>query len=212
MLWFLFSLVMSACSAANADNMSLRILCLGDSLTEGYGVAKEEAYPALVEAKFKAAMASHKNAPDVTLINAGISGSTTASAPSRLQWYLKQKPDYLFLALGANDGLRGQDIDAAKKNLRDTIRLAKKNHIAVWLAGMAMPKNYGADYSKRFRQMFIDLAREEKVAFMPFLLEGVALHPELIQADGLHPNEKGHQEMARHVYEFMNNHLKETKP
>lgn len=194
-----------------ASPQVITVLCLGDSLTEGYGVEKDKAYPALVEEKYRSLRTKDSSAPDVHVINAGISGSTTASALSRLKWYLNKKPQVLFLALGANDGLRGQDINAAKANLRATIELAKQNNITVWLAGMHMPPNYGATYTKTFHQLFIDLAKEEKISLMPFLLEGVALHPDLIQPDGLHPNEKGHVVLASHVFDFFQTHIKEVR-
>ena len=198
-------------TAATGTNTAITIVCLGDSLTEGYGVAKEKAYPALVETKLQALHLKDSKWPEVRVINAGISGSTTASALGRLKWYLKQKPNVVFLALGANDGLRGQDIDSAKANLRATILLAKQNQIEVWLGGMYMPPNYGAAYTKKFHKIFVDLAKEEHLAFLPFLLEGVALHPDLVQPDGIHPNEKGHQEVATRVFDFFKAHLKERR-
>ena len=173
------------------------ILALGDSLTEGYGIEKSNAYPAIVEAKLQSA------GYNVKVVNAGISGSTSASAPSRLRWLLKSQPDYLFLVLGANDGLRGVDLKATENNLRTTIQLAKKANVQVWLAGMKMPPNYGRDYTKKFEQMFSQLAKSEKVPFLPFLLDNVAGRPELNQPDGIHPNEKGHALMAEQVFRFM---------
>jgi acyl-CoA thioesterase-1 len=183
----------------------LSIIALGDSLTEGYGIEKENAYPTLVEEMLK------KSGKNVRIINAGISGSTSASAPSRLRWLLTSQPDILFLALGANDGLRGVSIETTKKNLKDTIREAKKAKMKVWLAGMRLPPNYGKKYTQDFEQMFKALAKEENVPLLPFLLEGVAGQKELNQPDAIHPNEKGHQIMAKMVYEFFTRQLKNDR-
>lgn len=170
------------------------ILFLGDSITEGLGVSKDDAYPALVEKKL------NKTGWQGKVINAGFSGATSASGVSRLKWQLKNKPDLLFLALGANDGLRGLEITSTQKNLIDTISLAKKEKIEIILAGMQMPPNYGARFTEDFKQMFVSVAREQKIHFFPFLLEGVAADKKLNQADGIHPNEKGHQVIAENVF------------
>jgi acyl-CoA thioesterase-1 len=189
-----------------AANSPVRVICLGDSLTEGYGLDKEKAYPALVEQKF----ADHNES--VKIINAGISGSTSASGPDRLKWLLKgDAPQALFLALGANDGLRGQKIEGMKKNLQEIIHLAKEHNMQVLLAGMYMPPNYGKDYSEAFRKVFTDLAKTEDLPLLPFLLDGVALHPELLQNDKLHPNEKGHAIIAENVFQFLQTHLAALK-
>lgn len=174
------------------------IVALGDSLTEGYGIEKDKAYPALLQK-----MLHDTGHPEVVVKNAGISGSTTASATSRLKWFLKNKPDVIFLALGANDGLRGVPLAATKKNLKATITLAKKNHLRVWLAGMKMPPNYGEKYTSGFSKMFKEIASKENVPLLPFLLDGVAGHPELNQVDGLHPNEDGHRIIAKKVLDFV---------
>lgn len=188
-LIFIFSHLSSA-----QEGAPKKLLVLGDSLTEGYGIAKAAAYPDLLEKKIKA---SGKN---WIVINAGISGSTTASGPGRLKWQLKSKPDLMILALGANDGLRGLDPKATEKNLAATIELAKKEKIPIILAGMLLPPNYGADYRKKFEEIYINLAKKYQVKKIPFLLEGVAGKPELNLADGIHPNEKGHQIMADMIY------------
>ncbi len=170
---------------------------LGDSLTEGYGVAQEESFPSLLEKKLR------ERGKNVQIINAGIGGSTSASGLARLRWHLREKPDIMILALGANDGLRGLKPDEIKKNLAAVIQLAKKNGIRVVLAGMKMPPNYGAQYTAAFERVFTELAREEKVAFIPFLLEGVGGVPSLNQPDGIHPNEKGHEKIADHVLKHL---------
>lgn len=186
--------VLGAFSSAWATK---RLVFLGDSLTEGYGVAREAAYPALIQEKINA------DKLDWAVINAGVSGSTSASALSRLRWQLKNKPDLLVLALGANDGLRGLQVSEMEKNLAQTIELAQKEKIGVVLAGMFLPPNYTKEYARKFRQVFPRLAKRYHVTLIPFLLEGVAARPDLNQADGMHPNEKGHRVIAERVYKVL---------
>ena len=130
----------------------------------------------------------------------GVSGSTTASALSRLTWYLRDRPDILLLALGANDGLRGLPTLQIKHNLAETIELSLSKGIRVVLAGMKMPPNYGENYTLKFEKVFHELAKEYGITFIPFLLEGVAGDPKLNLPDGIHPNEPGHQIIAELVY------------
>jgi len=190
------------------------ILMLGDSLTEGPGLKKSQAYPFLVEQKLRT-----QGFSSIKVINAGVIGSTSASALSRLKWYLRSNPDILLLALGANDGLRGLSTVQMKHNLAKTIELAVSKGIQVVLAGMKMPPNYGAEYTREFERVFDQLAKEYKVVFIPFLLEGVAGDPKLHLPDGLHPNERGHQIIAGLVYKtlvtldnFSKNKVKGNKP
>lgn len=178
-----------------------RILIVGDSLTAGYGVSKEAAYPAQLEELLK------KDHPDVKVIGAGSSGSTSASAISRLKWHLKAKPTHLILALGANDGLRGVKLESTKKNLSEAIDMAKDKKIKVYLAGMLLPTNYGEKYRSKFKSLFAELAKEKKVEFIPFLLKGVGGQPELNLADGIHPNEKGHKIVAKTVFDALKGDL-----
>lgn len=178
------------------------IVILGDSLTEGYGLEKEKAFPTLTQHILKS-----ENNIDVQIINAGVSGSTSASAVSRAKWFLQKKPDVLILALGANDGLRGVEIGSIKKNLKDAIHLAKQNGIRVWLAGMQLPPNYGKEYTRKFAQMYKDIAKEENIPLFPFLLEGVAGQPRLNQTDGIHPNEEGQKVIARTIAVFIKKNL-----
>lgn len=178
----------------SAEAAIKRLLILGDSLSEGYGVAREASYASLLEKKIKAA------GKDWQVINASISGSTSASAVGRLKWQLKNKPDLLILALGANDGLRGTAVAETKKNLAQALELAKKEGLKTVLFGMRMPPNYGEKYTKDFEKMYADLARTHNVRLVPFFLDGVAGDPKMNQADGIHPNEKGHQKLADNVY------------
>ncbi len=177
---------------------TLRILFIGDSLTEGYGVARADSYPALLEKKFQSA--NYKN---LVFINASISGSTTASALSRLKWQLKTKPQILLIALGANDGLRGLKVSETEKNLSDTLNLATKEGINSLLLGMKVPPNYGKTFATDFENIFSRLSKKHKISFVPFLLEGVGGESEMNQSDGIHPNEKGHQKMAELVFPYL---------
>lgn len=183
---------------AFAADRQVRILFLGDSLTAGLGVEPHEAYPSVIQD-----MLEEKQIRHITLTNAGISGSTSAGAVSRLKWFLRAKPDILVLALGANDGLRGLPIEEMAKNLENTIVLARENHIRVILAGMEIPPNYGPEYTRAFREVFSSLARKHDLAFIPFLLKDVAGNPSLNQADGIHPNAEGHRIIAAHVLPFI---------
>lgn len=174
---------------------STTILFLGDSLTEGYGVDQDYSYPSQLREKLL-----RNKYQDFKIINAGISGSTSASGKSRLKWYLQAKIDILFLALGGNDGLRGISTESMKKNLDSTIELAKQNEITVVLAGIFVPPNYGLKYSEEFAKVFYDLQKKHGLIFLPFLLEGVAANPKLNIADGLHPNSKGYQIVTETVF------------
>ncbi|MGA1597589.1 MAG: arylesterase [bacterium] len=176
---------------------TVRILALGDSLTEGYGVEKDEAYPFLLE------QALRDRGHDVEVVNAGISGSTSASALGRLKWYLRAKPDILILALGANDGLRGLSVAKMQQNLEQTIDLAQSRGMKVLLAGMQMPLNYGPEYTASFREAFPEVAERRQVALIPFLLEGVGGIPEMNIADGIHPNPQGHQVITQTVLQHL---------
>jgi len=174
-------------TAKAAEKPEKTLVFIGDSLTEGYGVEQSEAFPEVVRQKL--ATRGYK----VRVINGGISGSVSADADKRVRWYLKAKPDVLVLALGANDGLKGTPPETIKKNLAAAIDLAKANGIKVLLCGIKVFTNFGSDYTKKFEKIYPELAREKKVAFIPFLLEGVALKKELNLSDGKHPNAEGHK-------------------
>jgi len=183
----------------------VKVLCLGDSLTEGYGVDKKDSYPSQLSDLIK-----KKGHSNVKIVNAGISGSTSASALRRLKWHLKSKskPQIIILALGANDGLRGQDVENSKVNLEKTIQLAKTHKIEILLAGMKMPPNYGNKYTRAFEKIFPELATKHKLPLVPFLLKDVAAKKELNLPDGIHPNEKGYTIVAATVYAHLNPLLK----
>ena len=196
----LLTLVVVVCCALPAQ-AGQSILFLGDSLTAGLGVEPEEAYPHLLGQMLVA------DGIEVRIVNGGQSGSTTASALGRLNWYARAKPDILFLALGANDGLRGLTIEEMGKNLDAVIAAAQARGMRVLLAGMELPPNYGPEYTEAFRRVYADLAERYRVPLLPFLLAGVGGSPSLNQADGIHPNAEGHQRIARHVLPFLKAHL-----
>jgi acyl-CoA thioesterase-1 len=164
-----------------------RIVFLGDSLTAGYGLARPQAesVPSLIQARLDAKGYRYE------VINAGVSGDTSAGGLSRLNWSLDGDVQVLVIELGANDGLRGLPVIAMKQNLDQIITRAKQRQVKVLLTGMEAPPNYGAAYTKEFRQVFADLAREHKVPFVPFYLQGVAGNPSLNISDGIHPNATG---------------------
>ncbi|MBN4054025.1 arylesterase [Haliea sp. AH-315-K21] len=174
------------------------VLFLGDSLIEGLGLETEQAFTSLVDERLK-----REGYGDITIVNAGISGSTSASALERMQWYVRSRPDLVILSLGANDGLRGLSVDNMKGNLAEAIEFAQSNNIQVALTGMLTPPNMGPEYTSSFAQVFPDLAAEYQLPFMPFLLLDVAAIPELNQADGIHPNIEGSRIVAEHVYQFL---------
>lgn len=178
------------------------ILFLGDSLTEGLGVNKEEAFPKLVET-----LIQQKVKENIKVINAGVSGSTTSDGLDRLKWYMRKKPYIVFLALGANDGLRGLDLKQSQKNLEEIIEYIQKSNAKVLLAGMLIPPNYGPEYSQRFKNMYHEIKTKYKLKSMPFLLDGIAGKKEFNQRDGIHPNVEGHKYIAKKVFEFIKEEL-----
>jgi acyl-CoA thioesterase-1 len=173
------------------------ILFLGDSLTEGYQLSKDEAYPAVIERTLK------KTRKNIKVINGGLSGATTASGLKRLDWYLQAKPDFLVLALGGNDGLRGLDLAQTEKNLASVIEKAQSRGIKVILAGMKIPTNMGEPYRAHFEKVFPRLAKKYSLKLIPFILEGVGGQPAYNLPDGIHPNPKGHEIMAKNVLEVL---------
>ena len=170
------------------------LVFLGDSLTAGQGLSKEQAFPAQIEGRLAAEGRPWK------VINAGISGDTTAGGAARLDWVYKQKVDVLFVCLGANDGLRGLPVVETERNLRLILDRAKKEGTQVLLAGIQLPENYGTEYRSAFAQLFPRLAKDYRVPLLPFLLEGVAMNPSLNQPDGIHPNAEGTRRVAERVW------------
>ncbi|MFN8010256.1 MAG: arylesterase [Holophagaceae bacterium] len=173
------------------------VVFLGDSLTAGYGVDRDAAFPALLAARLQAAGRPWK------LVDAGVSGDTTAGGVTRLDWVFRSKPDVLVVALGANDGLRGLPVDASERNLRAILERARTEGCAVLLVGMQMPENLGPAYRARFAAVYPKLAKEFGVPLLPFLLEGVAMDLALNQADGIHPTAEGHRRVAETVWKAL---------
>lgn len=180
-----------------------RLVILGDSLTAGYGLASPDlAYPGVLQQRLDRA------GYHLEVINAGVSGDTTAGGLRRLEWSLRGNVRFLVVALGGNDGLRGVPVDEMKANLAQIIRTAQARGITVLLAGMEAPPNYGPEYTRAFHLAFRDLAREYHVAFVPFLLAHVAGDHVLNQADGIHPTPAGAKIVADNVWRVLEPMLK----
>lgn len=176
-----------------------RILFFGDSITAGYGLDTEQAFPALIQDKIDSKDLKYR------VINAGQSGETSAGGLRRVDWILQQQPDIFFLELGGNDGLRGVDPNNTKDNLQQIIDKvnAKFPDTKIVLAGMQAPPNMGESYAQQFKNIFYELADENDVVFMPFVLEDVAGDPSLNQPDGIHPTADGHEIIARNVWNLL---------
>jgi acyl-CoA thioesterase-1 len=180
------------------------IVALGDSITSGLGVAADEAYPALLEVRLRRDGYAHR------VVNAGVSGDTTAGGLRRVDWVLRAQPEIVILALGANDGLRGQPPQTTRANLEAIVARLTAAGARVLLAGMRMPPNYGETFTRQFEAVFPAVARRANVALVPFLLDGVAADPTLNQADGLHPNAAGHRVIADRLWPHLAPLLKKT--
>lgn len=196
--WTVLAVALAAAVAAwpgpAAGAVERVVATLGDSLTAGLGVPPDEAWPALVEARLRDAGYPYR------VVNAGVSGDTTAGGLRRVDWVLRARPAVVIVALGANDGLRGQSVPAMRANLEAIVRRLREGGAQVLLAGMRLPPNYGWDYGRRFQAAFADVAAAARVPLMPFLLEGVAADARLNQPDGLHPNAAGHRVIAERVW------------
>jgi acyl-CoA thioesterase-1 len=182
--------------APNAANRP-EVVFLGDSLTAGLGLPPELSFPALIQERIDA-----RGLP-FAVVNAGVSGDTSAGGLRRLEWALQGRPRVLVVALGGNDGLRGLPPEELRKNLAVIIERAQQAGIEVILAGMEAPPNNGPDYTARFRRVYPELARTYEVPLIPFLLEGVAGDPALNQADGIHPNPDGARRVADTVWQAL---------
>jgi acyl-CoA thioesterase-1 len=193
-------------AAAAARDSTPRVIVLGDSLTAGLGLDTERSFPALLESRLEAAGYHYR------VINAGVSGDTSAGGLRRLEWALGEGvPAVLVVALGGNDGLRGLPPAQLEKNLAAIIEEGQRRGLTVILAGMEAPPNFGPEYTAAFRQTYQNLAREYKVSLIPFLLQGVAGDPSLNQADGIHPNERGAQVVADTVWHALEPALKKER-
>lgn len=172
------------------------ILTVGTSLTAGLGLDREQAWPAVIQRRIDSLGLGYE------VINAGVSGETSAGARARIDWLLRQQPAVLVLETGANDGLRGQDPDSLRANLLAIIERirAESPGTRILLLGMEAPRNWGGSYVRRFRAAYHDVARTEEVAFVPFFLEGVAGVDSLNQSDGIHPTASGQRRLAEAVW------------
>jgi acyl-CoA thioesterase-1 len=200
---FALLLCLIAGTANAAGNISPTILVFGDSLSAGYGIAIQQSWPALLQARLQ-----QEHFPQ-TVVNASISGETTAGGRSRLPDALKQhRPQIVILALGANDGLRGLPLDAMRANLEAMVRASRAAGARVLLAGMQLPPNYGPDFTRNFNGMFATVAKQEKAALLPFLLEPVALDDAAFQSDRLHPTAAAQPKILDHVWRSLEPLLK----
>jgi acyl-CoA thioesterase-1 len=191
----LFLVLLAGCTASLRAAEPHTIVFLGDSITAGYGLENPgaEAYPALL---------GQKLGDDWRVINAGISGDTTAGGLRRIDWILRQPVDVLVIALGGNDGLRGIDPEITRLHLQAMIDRARKKYPAITLvlAGMQMPANMSEDFVRAYRELYPALAAQNRIALIPFLLEGVGGVPELNQADLIHPTAEGQKSVAANIW------------
>jgi acyl-CoA thioesterase-1 len=187
-----------AVAAANRQGEKV-ILFFGDSITAGFGVEPHQAFPALIQQRIDA-----ENLP-FKVINAGLSGETSAGGLRRVSWVLGQRVDIMVIELGANDGLRGVPLSATRKNLQGIIARARaaQPNLRIVLAGMQLPPNLGPEYTTHFRTLFPELARAHSTLLIPFLLEGVGGVPALNLNDGIHPNPQGHRRVAENVWKVL---------
>lgn len=175
------------------------IVFFGNSLTAGYGLDPSESFPSLIQQKIDSANLPYK------VVNAGVSGETSAGGNGRINWILRQPVDIFVLELGANDGLRGIPVTETRKNLQSIIDKVKAKYpeVKIILAGMQIPPNMGQDYASKFRNNFTELAQKNNIILIPFLLEGVGGVRELNLADGLHPSAEGYKIVARNVWSVL---------
>jgi acyl-CoA thioesterase-1 len=186
--------VLPLLAAGPARAREIRLMMLGDSITAGYGLPRGEALPVRLEAALRA------RGRQVRVLDAGVSGDTTAGGRARLDWALADRPDAVIVALGGNDGLRGIEPRATYANLAAILDALKARGLPAMLAGMLAPPNLGAEYGREFAATFTRLAGERpEVVFYPFLLDGVAGEPSLNQPDRIHPNEAGVAELVRRM-------------
>ncbi|MCO6359619.1 arylesterase [Roseivirga pacifica] len=195
----LVSITLISSILTKTQNEKQTIVFFGDSITAGYGITTENAFPALIDQKLQSEGLNY------TAINAGLSGETSMGGLNRIDWILRSKPAILMLELGGNDGLRGLSLEETEKNLKaiiDKVRTANAD-TKIILAGMQIPPNLGQDYTTQFKNLFPKVAKDKDVAFIPFLLENVGGDKNLNLSDGIHPNEEGHKIVAETVWEAL---------
>jgi len=192
-LWISGSFVVLVLVVSSSALGKSRLLVLGDSLTAGYGLYADQTFPSRLK------LALHKLGVEIDVINAGVSGDTTAGGLARVEWVLQSKPTHVILQLGANDMLRGVPPSVAKENLTQTIKKLRRQKVQVLLAGMYASPNLGKNYGKEFHQIYHQLASEFDLELYPFFLSGVAAVPSLNLRDGIHPNAKGIQVIVNRI-------------
>lgn len=181
------------------------IVAAGDSLTAGFGVAEDTAYPAQLEKKLL------KHGYRYKVVNAGNNGETSSGLLSRMKWILSLNPDIVILETGANDGFRGVNPELTKKNIERAVLILKANRITVVLAGMQIVQNLGKEYTEAFKMIYPAVAKEEEVILIPFFLEGVAGNPQLSQPDGIHPTSEGYRIVVDLIYPYVVKAIKERR-
>ena len=200
---FLPICILLSCGTAAAEefrqtaDVEPSIIAFGDSLTAGLGVGRDDAYPAQLQRRLEGLGYHYR------VINAGVSGDTTAGGLRRVPWVLKSKPELVILELGANDGLRGLSLEQTQHNLSRIIQEFRRADVTVILAGMKLPPNYGQDYTKGFEAIYQTLAAQYQLPLIPFFLEGVAASSSLNQADGIHPTKEGYQIVVDRVLDVL---------
>lgn len=204
---FLSIILLICMQPMQAQDKSQTILFFGDSITAGYGIEQENAFPALVRQKIDSLGWSFK------VQNGGLSGETSAGGLRRIDWMLQNEINIFVLELGGNDGLRGIEPQSTKQNLIDITKKVRQKYpnAAILLAGMQVPPNLGQDYTLQFKAIYPDLAKELDVSLIPFLLEDVGGKSDLMQADGIHPTAAGHKIMAENVWDTLKPILKERR-
>ena len=190
----LAALVLAALLAAPAGAQERVIVAFGDSLTAGQGVPAQQAYPALLAARLRAEGYPYR------VVNAGVSGDTTAGGLRRVDRALRLGPEVVILELGINDALRGQDLETVRSNLHQLVERFQSAGVRVLIAGMRLPPNYGAGYGATFQRLYEEVARKRGAALMPFFLDGVAGDPRLNQPDGVHPTADGYRVIADRLW------------
>lgn len=195
-------------ASVNQQEDEVRVLIFGDSITAGYGIGKDNAFPALLDQKADSLGYEHVN-----FVNGGLSGETSAGGLRRVDWMLRQPVDVFVLELGGNDGLRGLDLDDTKKNLNGILEKVEEKYpeAVLVVAGMQVPPNLGDEYTQEFKKMYKDVAEKHNAVLIPFILEDVGGIKEFNLNDGIHPNAQGHRIIAENIWPVFEKIFKEME-